>query len=130
MSNNIVIATLRYIGIEILWDIIYFPIWWYTKGLARIGHYCWESAGQQIKRRLALGVWLASMFKPMYGDYSVEGRVISGFMRFFVLIWKLINLFVWLIVLLILFLAWLILPAVIIYYLLYQVFNMPFFLFK
>lgn len=129
-SNNIVVATLKYIAIEILWDIIYFPIWWYTKGLARVARYCFESAENQIKRRLALGVWMSSMFKPMYGDYTIEGRIISGFMRFFVLIWKLILMVIWLALLLIAFIAWVLLPVVFIYYMLYQVFNMPFPFFK
>lgn len=126
MSNNILVATIKYIFIEIIWDIIYFPVWWYTKGLARVGRYCLQSAETQIKRRLALGVWISSMFKPMYGDTSVEGRIISGVMRFIVLIWKMILMIIWLAVLMVILLAWVLLPALVVYYLLYQVFNLPF----
>jgi hypothetical protein len=126
MSNNVFVATIKYIFVEVLWDIVYFPIWWYTKGLARVARYCWQSVYTQAKRRLALGVWLSSMFKPMYGDYTVEGRIISGVMRFFVLIWKLILLVLWMIVLFAVLVLWIILPVAIVYYFLYQVFNLPF----
>lgn len=120
MNDNILVATIKYIFIEVLWDIIYFPVWWYTKGTARIGRYCLESIQFQINRRLALGIWISNIFKPMYGDYTIEGRIISGFMRVIVLLWKLIQMIFWLIFLIILFLAWLILPVVIILFILYQ----------
>lgn len=127
MSDNVLIATLKYIAIEILWDIVYFPIWWYTKGLTLIAQYCLRSAQFHVTRRLALGVWLKSMFKPMYGDYTKEGRIISVFMRFVVLIWKIIAAVLWMLVLTLVFFGWILLPLVIIYYILYQVFDVPFF---
>jgi len=130
MSDNIIISTVKYIAIEIIWDIIYFPIWWYTKGLMRAANYCLNSANFHIHRRLALGVWLRSMFKPMYGDYSREGRIISFFMRLVVLVYKLIATGLWLILLFVLFLLWLVLPLLIIYYILYQVFGVPLFFLK
>ena len=129
MSNNIVVATIKYIFVEILWDIVYFPIWWYTKGLARVGRYCAESIQVYVKRRLALGVWMSSMFKPMYGDTTAEGRIISGFMRVIVLIWKLILLALWLIALAVFFIAWIVVPVLVVYYVLYQVFDVSFLFF-
>jgi hypothetical protein len=127
MSDNIILATIKYIAIEIVWDVVYFPIWWYTKGLARVARYCLDSATTQIKHRLALGVWISSIAKPMYGDYTIEGRIISGMMRLVVLVWKLILMFLWLIVLFVLFFAWIILPILVIYYILYQLFDIPLF---
>jgi hypothetical protein len=127
MNDNILVVTIKYIFIEVLWDIIYFPMWWYTKGTARIGRYCLESAQVQIKRRLALGVWISNIFKPMYGDYTIEGRIISGFMRLVVLVWKLIQMIVWLCFLVVLFLAWLILPVVIVFFILYQLWGVNIF---
>jgi len=127
MNDNILVATIKYIFIEVLWDIIYFPVWWYTKGIIRIGRYCLESAQVQITRRLALGVWISNIFRPMYGDYTIEGRIISGFMRLVVLIWKLIQMVVWLVFLVILFLAWLILPVIIVFFILYQLWGVNIF---
>lgn len=129
MSDHILKSSFKYIVVEILWDIIYFPVWWYTKGIKRIFLYCINSAKLHVTRRLALGVWLKNMFTPMFGDYTKEGRIISFFMRFFVLIWKLIATVLWLIVLLILFLLWIIFPLITIYYILYQVFDIPFLFF-
>ncbi|MBU0597893.1 hypothetical protein KKF61_02755, partial [Patescibacteria group bacterium] len=108
----------------------YFPIWWYSKGLLRVYHYCINSVSTHIRRRLALGIWLRSMFKPMYGDYTKEGRIISFGMRIVVLIYKIVAMLVWLIILLVIFIAWIILPILIIYFILYQVFDIPLFFIK
>ncbi len=129
-KDNIFSTAIKYVAVEILWDIVYFPIWWYTKGLARIWQYARDSALFHIVRRLGLGIWMKSMFKPMYGDYTKEGRIISFFMRIVVLIWKLIATFMWLILLFVLIIVWIALPAVIIYYILFQVFNIPLFFIK
>lgn len=125
MSENILVVTLKYIAIEIIWDIVYFPIWWYSKGLVRVYQYCINSATFHLTRRVALGIWLRSMFKPMYGDYTKEGRIISFFMRIVVLIWKLVSAVLWFIVLFVLLVAWVILPVVIVYFILYQLFDVP-----
>jgi len=125
MRDHVLIATLKYIAVEIIWDIVYFPIWWYTKGLLRIMNYCLDSATFHVKRRMALGIWLKNMFKPMYGDYTKEGRLISFFMRVIVLIWKLVGTVLWLIILVVIFIMWLLLPLIIIYYILFQVFDVP-----
>lgn len=127
MSDNILIATFKYILIEILWDIVYFPIWWYSKGLVRVARYCMNSASFHLTRRIAIGIWLRNMFKPMYGDYTREGRIISLFMRLVVLIWKLISSLVWLVILFVIFIFWITLPLLIIYYILYQTIDVPFF---
>lgn len=130
MSDHIIIATLKYIAIEIIWDIIYFPIWWYTKGLKKVANYCIQSAIFHINRRLALGIWLKSIFKPMYGDYTREGRIISFFMRLIVLLWKLVAVLLWLIVLFLLFIGWIILPLIIFYYIVYQTTDIPLIFFE
>lgn len=125
MSENILVTTLKYISIGIIWDIVYFPIWWYSKGLVRVYRYCINSAIFHLTRRVALGIWLRSMFKPMYGDYTKEGRIISVFMRLVVLIWKLLSTVLWFIVLFLLFIVWILLPIVIVYFILYQLYEVP-----
>ena len=113
-----------------MFDIIYFPIWWYTKGLKIIANYCIQSATFHVNRRLALGIWIKSIFKPMYGDYTREGRIISLFMRLIVLVWKLIATLLWLVVLFVLFVAWMVLPLVIIYFIIYQITDLSFVFFE
>lgn len=127
MSNNIFFATFKYIFVEILWDVVYFPIWWYSKGLVRVVKFCLNSAAFHLKRRVALRIWLKNMFKPMYGDYSKDGRIISFFFRIFILIWKLFSAVVWLLILFILFVVWIVLPLLVGYYLVYQTADIPFF---
>jgi hypothetical protein len=50
------------------------------------------------------------MFKPMFQDYTKEGRIISFFMRLILLVFKLVSVGVWAIILLALIGLWLALP--------------------
>jgi len=43
-----------------------------------------------VERIAALRLWLKSMFKPMFQDYTKSGRIISFFMRVVLLIFKLL----------------------------------------
>ncbi len=124
MTQNVFVSSLRYILIEVIGDIFYFPVWWYSAGLVRAGRYCIRTFQTRI-RNIALGLWLRSMFKPMFGDYSRQGRLISIFMRLVVLIYKLALTVFALFYSLLLFLLWVILPIVIAWYLLFQVFGLP-----
>lgn len=126
MTKNAFLSSLRYILTEFFLDILYFPVWWYTKGLSRIASYCVENIVRH-ERRLALRIWLQYLFKPMYGDYTKEGRIISFFMRVIVMVAKLVVMVLWVFYTGILFIIWLILPLVFIYFILFQLFNLPFF---
>ncbi|MBI5037804.1 MAG: hypothetical protein HZC01_03845 [Candidatus Kerfeldbacteria bacterium] len=129
MSQNIIFATLKYIAIEILWDILYFPIWWYSKGLVRAITRATESATFHLQRRVALGIWLRSMFKPMYGDATKEGRIISIVFRIIILGWKIIIAGLWIILLFLGVALWVALPIIIGYYIFFQVTDITFFRF-
>ncbi len=126
MSQNVILATIKYILVEIILDVLYFPVWWYSKGLLRAVRWARNSAAFHLQRRVALRIWLRNMFKPMYGDYSKEGRIISIAFRFIILIWKLIIAGLWIIVLWILVLLWIALPAAVVYYIVYQVTDINF----
>jgi len=96
---------------ETVGSVIRFPIWWYTEGLIETGRWClrglfyrWQSAG--------LRVWLANFFTPMYGQYDLAGRLVSVFMRFVVLIGRLIALVVEAVGYALLLAAWVLTPAV------------------
>ena len=77
MSNNIIVATLKYIAVEILWDIVYFPVWWYSTGLVRVVKFCLNSAAQHLNRRLALGIWLP--FSPLASAIKLQPLPVSYF---------------------------------------------------
>jgi hypothetical protein len=114
MTQNLVWKSLRYILVEILWDFVYFPLWWYSRGLKKVALFC---LGQMREwgERLSLRILFTNLFKPMYSDYSRSDRIISFFLRIFVFGFKLILMFVWVIILLIILFVYLLLPPFIIY---------------
>lgn len=65
---------------ELVFDVVRFPAWWYTTGIV---HTLKSLFGmwQGYARMLAVMVWVKNIFVPMYGQYSVQGRIISVFMR-------------------------------------------------
>ncbi len=119
MINNNSFFYLQKILLEIIWDIIYFPIWWYTKGF--INNIL--KAKQFIinkEKSLALIVWIKNILRPMYGQYDWPGIIISFFIRIFQIIVRSIILLIWSVFSLALLLLWLILPLFIIYEIIFQ----------
>lgn len=114
MAENLVFKTTKYMFKELVWDVIYFPVWWYTKGLKKAGVFFMNEVSDWANR-LSLKILFKNMLKPMYGDYSRSGRVISFFMRIIVFGFKLILMVIWLSVLSVLFLVWIFLPIFIVY---------------
>jgi len=83
--------------LDILWDIVYFPIWWYTRGAKRALLWCLKlfRNGNQI---LAPGIWLRNIFVPMYGQYDWQGRIVSFFMRLIQIFFRSIALLFWFVI--------------------------------
>ena len=77
--------------VDLVGSVVWFPVWWYTKGLNRILH-ATTNAMRYRAQSYAFGVWIRNFFVPMYGQYDWTGRLISVFMRFVVLIGRLIAL--------------------------------------
>ncbi len=99
---------------ELLFDIVRFPFWWYTRGLMKVVR-AWIREVRIALERLSVRIWLQNMFTPMYGDYTKSGRIISFFLRIFVLIWRLIGLILWSAFFGILVVLWVALPVLIVY---------------
>lgn len=95
-------------------SILYFPFWWYSEGLAKFFNFL-RKTFQEISCPFVLKILLANLFKPMYGDYSREGRIISFFMRFFHLIWRIFKIILIFLLSLIALLIYLLLPLFIFY---------------
>ena len=104
----------KYLFKDLLAEILYFPLWWYSRGVFKILNIIKEQ-GQEMIRALGLKIWLKSMLKPMFGDYTKEGRLISFFMRIIILIFRLAAFIIWMTVLSILLLCWLSLPPLAIF---------------
>lgn len=99
---------------ETVLDFLLFPVWWYTKGVVRMG----KGIGHAIARRqrsLALGLWIANLFKPMYGQEDWQGKIISFFFRLLILFWRTVLFFVWLACMAVLFFLYLLLPVLSVY---------------
>lgn len=71
----------------IVWDFVYLPIWWYSRGFLDLSRRFWLFVR---KREASLGflVWLRNIFVPMYGQSDFAGRLISFFIRFVQVIFR------------------------------------------
>jgi len=108
------VVVLQRLILEAIFDILYFPVWWYTRGTL---HAMRWTAGlfKRGNSALAPGLWFANLLVPMFGQYDFQGRIISFFMRSFQVLIRSIALLFWLILCLILFFIWIVLPVAVIY---------------
>lgn len=75
----------RFVGEELIGNIVMFPVWWYTRGLAGVIQY----GLSMMKYRLesyAFSVWIRNLFVPMYGMRDWSARLISFVMRVVVIV--------------------------------------------
>lgn len=114
--------TLKVVFLDIIADFIYFPIWWYTRGLFRQIRSVFKSLYVR-QDALAIGVWLKNLNKPMYGQYDMSGRIISFFARLSQIIGRSIWLLIWMLILLVWILLWLLIPVAIVYLIYVQIAN-------
>lgn len=111
-------AIFRIIFIDTLSEILYFPLWWYTRGFFKFLKWL----GQNIlnyESQLGFSIWVRNIFVPMFGQHDWQGRIVSFFMR-------LVNIIIrGAILLLVIFVhiafmaIYLLLPVVIIYLIIY-----------
>ncbi|KKR13689.1 MAG: hypothetical protein UT42_C0040G0010 [Candidatus Falkowbacteria bacterium GW2011_GWA2_39_24] len=107
--------------VELAQDIIYFPIWWYTKGFWQLILGTQRFLSDMLKS-LAILIWLKNLFVPMFSQHDFAGRVISFFMRLVQIIFR-SFLFLFLALLsLVPLVLWLIAPIYIIYQIIWQIF--------
>jgi hypothetical protein len=118
LSNNFVAYSGK-IFIEIIMDIMYFPVWWYTRGAFLFTKKILNFLGNKQKS-LALLVWIKNLHKPMYGQYDWQGMLISFFMRLVQIIFRSFVMIFWLIIAFGFFCAWLILPLFVLYEIIFQ----------
>jgi len=118
VTNNLPIFGIKVFS-EIGRDILYFPLWWYSRGLV----YLITSLFAFLKNRekaLALGVWIKNILKPMYAQTDWQGILISIFMRIVEIIIRSIIMLFWAIVALAGFITWIFLPPLVIYEIIFQ----------
>ena len=107
--------------IELVRDILYFPIWWYSRGLLKIIISMKDFLSDRQKQ-LALIIWIKNIFRPMYGQYDWQGMIISFFIRLFQIIVRGVLMLFLFIGAVVVVLTWLILPIFTIYEIIFQLF--------
>jgi hypothetical protein len=95
-------------------DVLYFPIWWYSKGLILAGKWALSSVAE-TENFLGLRIWLANMLRPMFGQYDLTGKIISFFMRIFQIVFRTIALAVFALFYFAVFAIYLLLPIGVFY---------------
>lgn len=112
--NNAFVSALKYVFLELIGKVLYFPVWWYSNGTKKVLLF----VGREISgvaNALGIVILLKNLLKPMYGDYSKSGRIISFFVRIVQYMFLLIAITIWSLLMLLLFIVWLLLPIIVIY---------------
>lgn len=100
--------------VDFVLHILYFPVWWFSFGLAHTGRTCVHLV-QNVNITLAPGLWFRNLFVPIYGADDWEGRIISFFLRLVNAIVRSAILLVWMAFVLFLFALWIVLPVFFVY---------------
>jgi hypothetical protein len=118
LTNNFAVYGVKIIT-ELITDILMFPVWWYSRGL-----FGWirSVSGFLSNREKSIGlfVWIKNLFTPMYGQHDWQGRLISFFMRLVQIVFRGIFMLFWLIFSFLLIVAWLVLPVLVVYEIVFQ----------
>ncbi len=114
MVYSIHMIFFRYIIVRTLLDLLYAPVWWYTKGAVFIFQQL-VRISLKTARQLAIRVWIQNLFTPMFQQYDWQGRLISFFMRILQIIFRTLFFLVLWCVYLLVFIAWFVVPLLIVY---------------
>jgi hypothetical protein len=107
------------IVIDLIGEIIYFPAWWYSRGLVNTAKYLLKFISDKEKS-WGLFLWAKNIFRPMYAQRDWQGVLISVFMRIIQIIIRSIIMLFWCLVAIMIFIFWLILPPLVFFEILYQ----------
>lgn len=102
------------VSLKIIWDIIFFPLWWYSFGLLRF----LNSLKIFLNERwivIGAGVWLKNIFTPMYGQSDIASRLISFVIRLIQIIVRFFVFLIFVALALMALILWIFLPIAIIY---------------
>jgi hypothetical protein len=119
VSNNILIKASRALFLDLVAEILYFPLWWYSAGLKSILLGFFANL-KEAERNLGLGLLFRHMFQPMFGQADREGRIISFFMRLLIVAYKSVLFVCQFILYLLVVIFWLALPPLVVVGLFYN----------
>lgn len=111
MAQSTTTRATTFILRELVGELLYFPVWWYTRGLAGTARSL-VNRWYGLLNRLSLVILLRNMGKPMYGDYTRTGKIISFVFRVILVVVRLVIIAIWTIISLVALLLWLAGPIV------------------
>ena len=115
MNKNFLKKILKIVFLDFfVYGVLYFPIWWYSKGLYKALLKCFKIFFDALDS-LGIFIHIKYLFKPMYGQTDAAGIIISFFMRLVMLIFKSICVLLVFVLCSCLFILWSILPIIVIY---------------
>ena len=104
---------LRFFFVDLIGGVLFFPFWWYSKGVVRVGGWIMQSMTDE-RENLAIGVWIKNLFVPMYGANDITGRLVSFFMRCVQIVGRTFVLIIYAFLMMLLMLAYLLLPILVV----------------
>jgi hypothetical protein len=116
--NSFIFYSLKILG-ELVLDVLYFPVWWYSRGLFNLAVGL-KNFLVNKQKALALLVWLKNIFRPMYAQYDWQGMLISFFMRLVQIIFRSLIMLFWLILSFAVVIFWILFPVFVIYEIIFQ----------
>lgn len=117
--NSVFFQSIRYIALDVFGSVLQYPVWWYSAGLKLAV----QKFGQNLVFRshaLGLGIQLRNLFRPMYADYTISGRLISFAMRIVLLVFRVLEMIIFSAWYAVVLLFWVLLPIFIIANILHQ----------
>lgn len=93
---------------------LYFPVWWYGPGAVQAARGCFGIVARAA-RSFGVHIWLKNLFRPMFAQRDIPGRIISFVFRLLTIIFYSVVLALLLVLAVTLFLAWLALPIFLVY---------------
>lgn len=119
--NSIIIDSGKIIS-KFIFDMLFFPFWWYTSGFFNILVWSKNFLSQRLKAT-GLLVWVTNIFTPMYGQHDWAGILISFITRSMQIVFRSVVMLFWLFIVVSALILWLVVPAYILYQIIFQ-FNL------
>lgn len=102
MTSSKQVRVVNVLFVELLRETLFFPIWWYTIGFARMVVWCGVSV-KGAAEKTGFALWAKNIFVPMYGETSFSGKFISFGVRLFMMFWCGVATIIWSMVILLTF---------------------------
>ncbi len=119
VKETTLLLIVKKLTINTLYDIMRFPVWWYSRGLKRI-FFNVQNTIKDGNEILGVSLWFKNLLTPMYGQFDIAGRLISFFIRIFVAIFRLVIFILWILLSISVLIFWITIPVLAISQIIYQ----------